>query len=466
MPCTCELAKKLQFSKAITVSVIEEKTKTHSFPSAVSLFLPVEQDIMAADYYPYPKLQLNTSVLKSLYSLSHFSFTIPNQNGILLKLNVCEHSIYENGEKKDNERYFHGVIEGVKSFVSLSVFGEKLYAVVSYEEDSLDIFPFQNNMYKITRNADVPFKELKCELHKKVRNVHVTGDFKDAQISVHWDVAQEYDEGYLKSLFSIVKSVYENEGISIVLEGISLFGKGYENYKNSTNSEVSQLLDFKNGEENIIAQANFDTLCQKSESYSYTELVLGSLTLNGSLLSHNLGHNFGAEHTSGDCGTINDLMGFCHNGRLPLLTIGFNTDVIRMKTAEFANFKPKTIERVVSVPKQVPVIKQAPVPKQAPVAPKIISPVVKEKPSEVYMIKKKKGKVYKRKVGAGEVVVLKLKGKKYRQLDWELKDGGSQIKSSHPSGTKFYKGDTVVTHRITSPQGQTDLQITIRVVSK
>ena len=557
--CGCNANKKtVVFEKAAVVSALEQKVagmkvRGMSFDNMIGLFTPVEQDIMAADYYPYPKLEVNMDVLKSLYSLSHFSFAVPNQNGILMKLNVCEHSIYTDGGKRDNERYFHGVIDGVKSFVSLSLFGEKLYCVISYEEDSLDILPLQGGVYRMTRNADVPFLELKCEVVKKNRNERVAGNFKDVKVSVHWDVTTSFDEGYLKSLFSIVKTVYENEGIFLCLEGISFLSSDFERYKNS--ADVSQLLDFTNGEEATNAKANFNTLCDKQESYSYTQLVENSLTLNASLLAHNLGHNFGAEHTVGDCGTKNDLMGFCHNGRLPLLMIGFNTDTIRVRTGEFATFKPTSVKvasRVVPpvkvaprvfpskapvkvaprvVPSKVPVKVATPevvlaeqskvevpqevkvtvaeevkvvvpqevkvvvsqevkvavseqvvhvvtpqvarVPFKAPVSvkPSRVPQIQKvqipaTKPPVLYMVKERKGRVYKREVGLGEVVELKLKkGDKYRKLDWELKDKRCQVKSSHPSGTKFYKGDTKVSHLITDPQGNAStLHFTIRVV--
>ena len=598
--CGCNANKKaVVFEKAATVSGLEQKiasvkSRVSSFENTIGLFTPIEQDIMAADYYPYPKLEVNSAVLKSLYSLSHFSFVLPNQNGILMKLNVCEHSIYADGGKRDNERYFHGVIDGVESFVSLSIFQDKFYGVISYEEDSLDIVHFSGNTYRMIRNADVPFQELKCDIVKKDRDDRVAGDFKNIKVSVHWDVTREYDEGYLKAVFAVVKTVYENEGIAICLDGISLSNDSLESYKNV--ADVSQLLDFKSGEEGTKAKANFNTLCVKNESFSYTELVENSLTLNATLLSHNLGHNFGAEHTAGDCGTANDLMGFCHNGRLPLLMIGFNTDTIRIRTGEFVPIKLATNSKVVSkvvprvaatkvvhrlptkvqnkvvapkveaqvepqveakveaqvegkveplveplvaqvveakvepqvepkveakvepkvtfkvdtpqvqrgrvpykVPSQVSRVQKAQIPIVAKpqvkpqvtqpqvtqpqviqpqvtqpqvtqpqvTQPQVTQPQIPQMKPALFMVKERKGKVYKREVSGGEVVELKLKGKKYRQLSWEVKDKSFKVHSSHPSGSKFYKGDTVVSHRITNSQGQTtDLQLTIRVVRK
>ena len=408
MSCGCEIGKKVAAFKTGESSVLEQKISKSglSFDKVTNVFTPIEQDIMDKSYYPYPKMLLNLDVLNDIFqdNIKHISLEIPDKTGKSLKINLCEYNVYK--ERLIGEKYFHGIIENVKSFVTFTFFKELVYGTVNYEDDNFDIFPNTEGTYSIKRNVDNVVKTFSCEVQKGVKYENLkTKPAIDIGI---WLEAQHFKPEYLKNLFGIVKTVYENEGISLYLAGMKIWDEmpfydfsSFQKYRNenSWSGDVAVLLDLATSDtlKNI---SEFDTLCERKDSYSYCHLAYDDVpysTLNSSILAHSIGHNFGSDHISGNCLNV---MSPCHDGRFPILMNGFSSetgDILRSKAIEFASkddappvcmfskkVAPEKVAQIetpkVVAPKAVPKVVDSKVvdPKVVPkvVVPKVVAPKV------------------------------------------------------------------------------------------
>ena len=223
MSCGCELGKKVVAFKTGESSVLEQKISKSglNFDKVTNVFTPIEQDIMDKSYYPYPKMLLNLEVVNNILqdNVQHISLEIPDKTGKNLKINLCEYNIYK--EKVEGEKYFHGIIENVKSFVTFTFFKEVVYGIVNYEDDNFDIFPNTEGTYSIKRNVDNVSKTFTCEVQKSMKYENLkTKPATDIGI---WLEARIFKPEYLKNLFGIVKTVYENEGVSLYLSGMKIW---------------------------------------------------------------------------------------------------------------------------------------------------------------------------------------------------------------------------------------------------
>ena len=244
----------------------------------------------------------------------------------------------------DNEKvnytpglYYQGTVSGITpSLAAWSVFDNSIMAVFSYNNENYvvglwnDKSNVLNNIYILYKDSDVLFaRNFKCgvdELPKRLSDPGNTGHLLSNQcIKIYFECDRQMyvDKGnsatnvtnYVTGIFNSVQLMYNNETISTEISQVYVWTTvdPYVSYTTSTdllnhfqstrttfNGTVAHLLTTRNL--NAGGLAFLDVICSPGYNYGMsnidnTYVAYPTFSWSTECVTHELGHNFGSNHT-------------------------------------------------------------------------------------------------------------------------------------------------------------------------
>lgn len=236
--------------------------------------------------------------------------------------------------------YYRGTISGVKdAMVAINIYKEKVTGVLSLNGENYNIGPFKNAdpsilvIYKES-NLDLPNSfacstedptELEIEIDRTVKSsgrnlkkvrIYVECDYFLYQAN-NSNINQTID--FATGLFNVVSTIYAVDNIQVELSEVKVWTSP-DNYPNSSareardafgralngrfNGDIAHLLSGYrvNGVVPNGGSANINTLCNKKEAVSYTNITTSynsfpTYSWTAYAVTHEIGHNLGSPHT-------------------------------------------------------------------------------------------------------------------------------------------------------------------------
>ncbi len=231
--------------------------------------------------------------------------------------------------------YYRGTVEGDQhSVVALAFLDGEMKGVVSVDGHQYDIGKVEHSdihvLYdattvnmKASGGCEVKYvdgyehevdKEASLEMRAANKCINI---YFEASYSIYQNKGSvSAVESYINAFFNVVATLYGNENVQVAISEIFVWttpdpfpigSSGdalnfFTNYRTSFNGNIAQLLAYTNNSNGGIAW--IDVLCKYGGGYSYSysdismtykELPNYSWTTN--VVTHELGHNFGSEHT-------------------------------------------------------------------------------------------------------------------------------------------------------------------------
>ncbi len=233
--------------------------------------------------------------------------------------------------------YYQGTIEGVSpSLAGWSMFDNSVMAVFSYGHDNYvlgvwkDKSNINNSIYILYKDSDVLFKrEFKCgvldppvEKAAGIDNGNHLQSNQCIKIYFECDYQMLLDQGsvtnvtnYVTGMFNVVQLLYTNETINTEISQIFVWTSADPYIPNTTsndllnnfqatrttfNGNVAHLLTTRNL--NVGGLAYLDIICTPSSAYAISNIdntysAYPNYSWTIEVVTHELGHNFGSNHT-------------------------------------------------------------------------------------------------------------------------------------------------------------------------
>ncbi len=281
--------------------------------------------------------------------------------------------------------YYQGTVSGISpSLAGWSMFDNSIMAVFSYDKENWVLGLWNhpsntlNNIYILYKDSDVQFaREFKCETDQLPSKIGGSGSGNSEnllstnciKIYFECDYQMFVDKGgvinvvnYVTGMFNVVQLLFNNEAINTELSEVYVWSATDPYISNSTssdylnafqatrttfNGDLAHLLTTRTI--NVGGVAYLDVICSpgKGSSYGFSNIsntynLYPTYSNTILIVTHELGHNFGSEHTHwcgwpggpiDDCVPVDDgpctagpgpinggtIMSYCHlNGPYPL----------------------------------------------------------------------------------------------------------------------------------------------------
>lgn len=231
--------------------------------------------------------------------------------------------------------YYRGTVEGDEhSVVALSFVDGEMMGVVSVNNRQFDIGKVEHSdvhvIYdatKVNRKAPTGCEVKYVEGYKPdmIGEAQIETRAADKCVNIYFEVSYSiYQnkgsvsavENYVNGFFNVVSTLYGNENIQVVISEIFVWTSSdpfptndagdaldyFTGYRTSFNGDIAQLLAYTDNGNGGIAW--IDVLCNFGGAYSYsysdidmTYNMLPNYSWTTNVVTHELGHNLGSEHT-------------------------------------------------------------------------------------------------------------------------------------------------------------------------
>ena len=232
--------------------------------------------------------------------------------------------------------YYQGTVSGIRpSIAALSLFDNSVMAVFSYNNENWvlglwkDKSNVNNNIYILYKDRDVQYvREFKCDTKEtnEAKNLNGNNHIQSNQcIKVYFecDYQMYLDNGnsitnvtnFVTGMFNVVQALYNVESLNVEISQIYVWSasdpyipfttstdllNNFQSTRTSFNGNVAHLLTTRN----LLAGglAYLDVICNPSNGYGISNIDNNYLPYpnycwTSEVVTHELGHNFGAHHT-------------------------------------------------------------------------------------------------------------------------------------------------------------------------
>ena len=355
-----------------------------------SAAIDVKKDIKNAVF-----LEINFDELSRINKIrpSLLTLTIPTSGNSDVSFNLHDAKVLANTFSVvtgKNEKvkynpglYYQGTVSGISpSLAGCSMFDNSIMAVFSYDKENWVLGLWNhpsntlNNIYILYKDSDVQFaSEFKCETDQLPSKIGGSGSVNSEnllstnciKIYFECDYQMFVDKGgvinvvnYVTGMFNVVQLLFNNESVNTEITEIYVWSATDPYISNTTSSDylnafqatrttfngnLAHLLTTRTI--NLGGRAYLDVICSPSSAYGFSNIYTTyNLYPNYSntilIVTHELGHNFGSQHTHwcgwpggpiDDCVPVDDgpctagpgpinggtIMSYCHlNGTYPL----------------------------------------------------------------------------------------------------------------------------------------------------
>ena len=336
------------------------KTKIEGLKQMGEVFHPVELLSFnrlshldnIGDYFVY---EINKSKLTEVFQADYNSmnFIIPQSNGKTLELYLTRNEIFTDGffesttdgegtrkTENSNGKLYHGIInqDGKNSLACISVFENEIAGVICDETGNWNIGKligagkndyayFNDRSFRIPSffSCGTSERDVRSERNGNNELESVTPIKKCVRIFIDCDKSlynylgsSSAAKTYIQNIFNVSSTIYGNEDVSISISSIHYWTSTSVDHFSGTNSS-NALNDFEswysshpfNGDvAHLLAhdgdnggRANISAICNGfgysdiKANYSAGSFVFTTYTWDVQCFTHELGHNFGSNHT-------------------------------------------------------------------------------------------------------------------------------------------------------------------------
>lgn len=308
---------------------------------------PIDQNVLQK----YSLLELNQIKLKSTFRRAGTLLTmnLPTPTGKTITLRLAEAENFTSDFQVNTPKgastvsvgkHYRGIVQNqANSIAAISIFDDQIYGMIATDEGNFVLGKLEGseNKYIFYNDADLLIKNA-YGCHTQEQEQYLP-EPKEAQLEqrnlgdvckkvrIYFEADNELfiNKGseantvaYLTSIFNQMATLYQNDGIVMVLSGtfvwttadpygktsssvgLSDFTTFWGNQCNSFNGDLAHLITLDamgNG-----GLANLAVLCNRSRAYAYSEVSSSfssvptySWTIN--VITHETGHNLGSRHT-------------------------------------------------------------------------------------------------------------------------------------------------------------------------
>jgi len=338
---------------------------------SITAFIDINTEVQRSRLHNAASAQLKSSFIDELKTIGTETFTVnfPDENGSPIQIDFQEVNVLSDDFKLTNQtgrsfdfvkpQFFRGKIKGDKGFASMTVFNNRISAIISMEghgnihfaQDQESKNPFKYWIYNdVDWMEELPFSCNTKEENNPVPNEAPAGlrsvdQCVEVYLEADFFMYQDYGSmqgvmDYLMEVWVHVAALYEAEDIVINISEIFVWTivdpysdvdagdalLSFLQIRTNYNGDIAHLVSTNPG--NIGGIAFIDALCSDA-AYGFSNITNNfsplpnySWTIN--VLAHEIGHQLGSYHTHScnwpngpidDCAPVED--GTCNPGPTP-----------------------------------------------------------------------------------------------------------------------------------------------------